>query len=481
MQIGLHKKLEPETSVALAYLRNQPPRGDGVGVDQLEPVATELAREHEVSTGVGHHWNLQPPFQADRASLGTIYNAFVVALQAGHELAPAADRFVKRFQLVDEQLQIIGKRLTWRFYHDLPMLARGSLAGYPRIYAIALSAGSNFNGNLSAETLKYFLSAYQRINPLAIREIRAFDLTFRIVLVRKIKQLAERIAEVQAEFKKTERKLSELDHDELRSELDNAIADAISLSKLDWQKFFETVSVVDEIFAQDPASVYSSMDFASEDRYRRVVERLARRTETDELEVARRALNLASEVSPEDRCERRHIGYYLIDDGLPKLEKALNYHPGLTERFARFARQHSTTFYLSAHALITAAIVAACVLYAVRGGTSLSALIVVALLSLIPSSEIASLTLKVSLKYIFRPVSLPKLDTSLGIPDEAKTIVVMSCIFSSPAQAKESLETIQAHYLANQDSNIFFRSAGRLESRGERRNAGRRCFAGSRA
>jgi cyclic beta-1,2-glucan synthetase len=65
------------------------------------------------------------------------------------------------------------------------------------------------------------------------------------------------------------------------------------LSAMDWREFVETLSAVERVLRSDPADVYNNMDFATRDRYRHVVEELAKRSPILEEEIARRAIQLA--------------------------------------------------------------------------------------------------------------------------------------------------------------------------------------------
>ena len=60
------------------------------------------------------------------------------------------------------------------------------------------------------------------------------------------------------------------------------------------ERFFEQNSHVEAILREDPSGVYPRQDFATSDRYRRVVEMIARGSKADEIEVARRAVELAA-------------------------------------------------------------------------------------------------------------------------------------------------------------------------------------------
>ena len=81
--------------------------------------------------------------------------------------------------------------------------------------------------------------------------------------------------------------------------------------------FFERTSFVDQVLRLDPAGVYARMDSESRDRYRHVVETLAKGSRVAETDVAKLVVRLAGEA-PLDAAKARHIGYWLIDAGLPR-------------------------------------------------------------------------------------------------------------------------------------------------------------------
>jgi cyclic beta-1,2-glucan synthetase len=56
----------------------------------------------------------------------------------------------------------------------------------------------------------------------------------------------------------------------------HSIASLRSLSAVDWKQFVEAFSQVEATLRSDPAGVYPAMDFATRDRYRHVIEFLAR-------------------------------------------------------------------------------------------------------------------------------------------------------------------------------------------------------------
>src|SRR5205085_1742140 len=104
----------------------------------------------------------------------------------------------------------------------------------------------------------------------------------------------------------------------------NAVTTLRLIAALDWSHFFEQASVVESLLRQDPAGAYARQDFATRDRYRRELEQLARGARLPEKEVAQRVLDRAGEQSD---LRRRHVGYYLIDEGRVQLEADLSYRP----------------------------------------------------------------------------------------------------------------------------------------------------------
>ena len=77
----------------------------------------------------------------------------------------------------------------------------------------------------------------------------------------------------------------------------NIITSMRLLSTLDWNDFFEKVSLIEPLLGKDPAGVYSRMNFASRDRYRHVIERISKRTRASELEIAQAAVDLATKTT----------------------------------------------------------------------------------------------------------------------------------------------------------------------------------------
>src|ERR1019366_9661710 len=69
----------------------------------------------------------------------------------------------------------------------------------------------------------------------------------------------------------------------------NAFGSLRVISRIEFAKLFEAVSLVDAELRNDPAGVYAQSDFATRDQCCRAVERVAVDSGVAELDVARRA------------------------------------------------------------------------------------------------------------------------------------------------------------------------------------------------
>ena len=77
----------------------------------------------------------------------------------------------------------------------------------------------------------------------------------------------------------------------------NSIGSLRFLGAMDWREFVESLSIVEQTLDEDPGGAYAKMDFATRDRYRHVVEKIARSTRQSEGDVAR----LCDPAGPRER------------------------------------------------------------------------------------------------------------------------------------------------------------------------------------
>ena len=137
--------------------------------------------------------------------------------------------------------------------------------------------------------------------------------------------------------------------------MSNSISSLRFLDSMDWREFVETVSSVEQILRGDPPGLYGRMTFTTKDRYRHVVEYLAKHSPHSEDETARAALDLAQEAALEKGIEdfTSHVGFYLVDKGRGAIEKRLDVRLPFMPRLRNFVHRMPLFFYLGGIAVIT--------------------------------------------------------------------------------------------------------------------------------
>src|SRR6185312_1578803 len=111
----------------------------------------------------------------------------------GRAITPAAEWLVDNYHLVEKQVRAIQSDLPRGYYRQLPKLAEGPFAGYPRVFGMAWAFVAHTDSRFDPEMLHRFVRAYQEVQPLTIGELWAVAISLRIVLVENLRRLAERI------------------------------------------------------------------------------------------------------------------------------------------------------------------------------------------------------------------------------------------------------------------------------------------------
>ena len=236
----------------------------------------------------------------------------------------------------------------------------------------------------------------------------------------------------------------------------NAIGSMRVITATDWAGFFESHSVVEAVLREDPSHDYARMDFATRDRYRHVVERVAKRTLADEVAVARSAIQMSGEAAAGGDRRTAHVGYFLIDAGLPRFETTAAYRPTAGEHISRFFMKRAVAAYLGAIAVITCLSLALpAVYFFTLHGPWFGPLLFV-LIGAIPASELAASFVNLAGTALVPPAPLPKLDFSLGIPAVCHTVVAIPTMLTSEGTSAELLEALEVRYLANKDPSLSF-------------------------
>lgn len=504
-----------------------PIRGEVLGVERLAERARAVARQQRLAPvptvrprGAGP---LLRRLDDTREVLAGAQRALNDAALQGIDISSAGEWLLDNYYIIQEHIREIRMALPGRYYQELPKLATGKLAGYPRVYELAIELIGHTEGRLDLENITLFTREFQRVTQLRLGELWAIPTMLRLGLIENIRRMAMRTAARLGEVLEADawavrlRNASNASQDELSRTLaafidnhppltpifvarflsqirtfqpnftplvwleqwiaedglnaeeavtranrrvaitqvtiTNSIQSLRMIARLDWKTFVETQSVTEKLLRDDPAHTYADMTFGSRDSYRHVVEQLAKRAKRDEDVVANEALALAREHLGDAR--REHVGYWLMDKGRLVLEQRVGYEPEVGERVYRWATKHPNVVYFGSITAVMLAVIA--IVFAVVPVVSWGIGLALVLLLLIPASEVGVAVVNKVVTALVPPRIIPKLDyAENGIPDTARTAVVIPTLFGSVAAVREALEHLEVQYLANPDPNLRY-------------------------
>jgi cyclic beta-1,2-glucan synthetase len=508
-----------------------PIRGELFGAERLAEHARAIARGQRLvdaparlTLGPGP---LLSRLAESRRILDDARHELALASDRGVDISPAGEWLLDNWYVILEHVREIGASMPRGFYRELPKLASGPLAGYPRVYELAIELIAHTEGHLELATIDLFSREFQRVSLLTVGELWAIPTMFRLGLVENIRRMALRVMARTREVELADdwaRRLREASErapqalaDELAAFVDthpplspafvtrflqqirsyqtdftpllwleqwmaedgmsheaaaassnqrlaitqitvaNSITSLRAIARLDWQGFVEAQSVVEQMLREDPAGVHGRMTFETRDRYRHVVERIAKRTRRAEFDVARAAIMLARDAAQRAPDDQRlaHVGYYLIDEGLPQLEAITDYVPTIRERVYRAVVSHALPAYFVSILLLLLAVLGALIGALPPAGAG--AVLGVVLVALVPASEIAVNAVNQLVTWVMPPRIVPKLDMrEYEIPPEYRTAIVVPTLFASTDAVREALEHLEIQYLANRDQCLHF-------------------------
>ncbi|UYF99008.1 GH36-type glycosyl hydrolase domain-containing protein [Halomonas sp. GD1P12] len=174
-----------------------PIREELFSVERLEQHAVSLAAAQRVSASPPRVFSLQRRLQGNTAALLDAYQTSAKALADGRDIMPAAAWLLDNYHLVEAQIKEVRADLPPGYYRQLPKLADGPFAGYPRVLGLAWAFVAHTDSYFDPDVLQSFLAAYQRVQPLTIGELWAVAITLRMVLIENLRRLADQITEEQ--------------------------------------------------------------------------------------------------------------------------------------------------------------------------------------------------------------------------------------------------------------------------------------------
>ena len=438
---------------------------------------------------------------------------------------PAGEWLLDNYYVIEETAKSIIKELTLKKYRELIGVGNGRYKGFARIYVLAAEIMAYTDGKIEEENIELFLRAYQSQKMLTIEEIWILPIFLQIAAIQNIKEICDRLCNSQIQKYKAESIIERLVErkekdkqkfngeikfiktnnenmnfafveylsyklksygkkgtaylqvlEEQVNKMGTTIGDVIKhvhfslatnkvsmgnfitslreVSHIDFNEISKEIGGIEEILKQDPARVYSKMDYKTKNDYQNEIQKIARKVNISEVYIAKMLIEICKNQTDE---RRKHIGYFLLED-INFLYQKLDVNKKVMSKTKKMR------IYTTINTILPMYLCFLCfTFFLVKGSNVLESLLSVILLYL-PFTEIIIQINSYILGKVVTPKRLPKLDFSMGVPQEAATFVVIPTILKDRKKVKELMHKLEVYYLANKSKNVFFALLGDVTS-----------------
>lgn len=491
----------------------------------------------------------------------------------------AGEWLLDNYYLIEKSVKTIEKNLTLNKYMRLPAIAED---GFARIYVIANEIISNTDGKINENNLIDYLETYQNQKKLYMQEIWDIGLFLQICIIEKIRNISEKIFITQMQRYKAqnmvnrfiERKREKrfnidvnsrysfieflsyklrqygrisipyidaldkeirkagmtLDDVISREHFDialktlsmkNCIMSLKTIERINNVNIFERVSAVEKILKEDPADVYTKMDYSTKEYYRNVVLEISKKTKNSEIYVAQKAIELCKRYQnlhdvnnpqiDEKKWKLDGMKYgkdSIRDEYKSQLDEAKNdgkdkckldgvkgeaeceksVQKEINAKAKEYDEQDKLIYLKKIHVGY----------YLVDNGKKellsyltnkkvyemnyderaklyvylnfLFSFLITAIFSIwlkwvalflfIPVKNIVSKIFQYNLCKVKKTKILPKMDYQNNIPDSARTMCIIPTMLKNSADVDEMMSKMEEYYIANKSENLFFTLLG---------------------
>ncbi len=170
-----------------------PVREEMFGPERLEQHAQSLALAQPITDDPPDVLPLHQRLHDDTVALGIAYRSMANDVAHRRSIVPAAEWLLDHYHHVEKHVSDIDEDLPPGYYRQLPKLADGPFAGYPRVFGLTWAYVAHTDSHFDPITLSRFINAYQRVEPLTIGELWAIAISLRLVLVENLRRLTDQI------------------------------------------------------------------------------------------------------------------------------------------------------------------------------------------------------------------------------------------------------------------------------------------------
>ncbi|QFY61808.1 protein ndvB [Rhizobium grahamii] len=236
----------------------------------------------------------------------------------------------------------------------------------------------------------------------------------------------------------------------------NIIRSLREIDDTEWSVWVEQVSHVDRLLWEN--SDYGVLDSGSRNKYRKQIEKLAKRSTMTEMEIAQLALDMTDEArsSEEPQPHEPNVGGFLTGMQRPKLESRASYRPTLVQHFVRAVRKFNWLSIAVPVILLTIIAMVVVGRFMAHAGMGPAEIALLLIMFALPASEGATGLFNTVLSFFVTPARLVGYEFKEGIPEDARTLLVVPCLISNRDSVDELVRNLEVHYLANPRGEIYF-------------------------
>ncbi len=442
--------------------------------------------------------------------------------RSGRYVSPAGEWLLDNFHVVVAQIKEIHDGLPRRYFRDLPVLVDAHLAGLPRIYGVAWAYVAHTDSAFDETLLVDFLSAYQETRELTLGELWALPTALRVVLIENLRRLSERVAATKAArelgnlwcdrlegradsepaivfdtanargvmrpfalqiMQRMQSDSAQYDDDAIRSALaaalpdlaearvqqqaeesadnlsvSNAITSLRLLGDTQWRDLIGRTSALMQLMQTSPTFCAERDD--TQDATLHALERLARRSRTGEVAVARTLLDLmcppTAPCAASPAAPIESPAYWLRGPGRRMLYRSIGLGAAVIPQWAAVRRRVAMPTYLATVVLGSIALTGWFVMRYAAADASPIWVALLLLLALGPASETVIAVVNRLISESVPPRRLPRLALAGGIPREHRVLVVIPAIITDVASVRALARNLEHHYLANRERHAQF-------------------------
>ncbi len=486
---------------------------------ELEEYLAKFASDNIISKTSEKNTYPIPRVKDNCKYISLVYTLLNEHVKIGIPIHPAGEWILDNFYMIEKAVKTIEKDLCLKKYVNFPGISQ---SGFARIFVLTNEIISNTDGKINQSDLKDYLIAYQTQKDLTMEEIWSIPLFLQINLIEKIRHVCEKIFISQMEKYKVDNmiqriienkpekevkmsvkgaypfieymsyrlkkygkvglpylqafeeqvnkmgmKISEVigrEHFDIavrKLSIKNAITSLRDISRMNIISIFKEINVVEQILKQDPAGVYSQMEYTSKDYYRAKILEISKKTKISEIFIAEEVLKLCKKNELEQdntldnkytektnkirKLKKTHVGYYLIDEGKDELLSKL-----LKKNIKSISSDTKSKIYVSIIYFLT-------VLFTLILSRWLK---FSAILLFIPLQNTVTQILQYILNKSVKQRHIPKIDLQNHIRANQSTMCVMPVSLKSKDDVKEIFNKMEVYYLANKSENLFFTLLG---------------------